>query len=115
LAATLLLFGAALWWFSNPTGRMHVERSSWLVVMLLATFLLSYYGEYGPLTKPALAFPVSDLVELVIGIVCYYWGVASGFVTAELSEIAGVPADLPGGGRPLVGSGVASGAGGGRR
>ncbi len=114
-AATLLLFGAALWWFGNPTGRMHVERSAWLVVMLLATFLLSYYGEYGPLTKPALAFPVSDLVELVIGIVCYYWGVASGFVTAELSEIAGVPADLPGGGRPLVGSGVASGAGAGRR
>ncbi len=95
-AATLVVFAVALWWFSNETGRMHIARSTWLIVMLLATFLVSYYGEYGPLTKPALPFPVSDIVEIALGIVCYYWGVASGFVTEELSEIVGVPADAPG-------------------
>ena len=93
-AATLVVFTAAVWWFSNATGRMHVERSAWLIAMLLVTFLISYYGEYGPLTKPALAFPVSDIVEIAVGIVCDYWGVASGFVSEELSEIAGVPADV---------------------
>jgi amino acid transporter len=94
-AGTLIAFFVALWLLSNEVGRMHVERSAWLLALLLVTFLISYYGEYGPLSKPSLAFPVSDIVEAVVGLVCYYWGIASGFVTDELSEIAGVPADLP--------------------
>jgi amino acid transporter len=95
-AATLIVFTVALWWFSNPVGRLHIDRSAWLIAMLLVTFLISYYGEYGPLGKPPLGFPVSDIVEIAVGVVCYYWGVASGFVTEELSEIAGVPMDAPG-------------------
>ena len=102
-AATLIVFSAALWYLSNDVGRMHVERSAWLLAVLLATFLVSYFGEYGPLKTPALAFPASDIVEIVIGIVCYYWGVASGFVTQELSEIASVPVTEPrSGGTPRL-------------
>ncbi len=89
LAATLVVFSALVWWFSNETGRKHVERSAWLLALLLATLLISYYGEYGPLSHPSLAFPVSDLLELLVGIGCFYWAVASGFVTQEIAEIAG--------------------------
>lgn len=111
-AGTVIVFSVVLWFMSNETGRMHIERSAWLIALLLVTFLVSYYGEYGPLSKPSLAFPVSDLVEVVVGLAAYYWGVASGFVTEELSEIAGVPATVPGHrmGTPQIGQHGASGA-----
>ena len=96
LAAILIVFSAVVWWFSNPTGRLHVERSAWLIGLLLATLLIVYYSEYGPLDNPPLPFPASDILELVVGLICYYWGVASGFVTDELSEITGVPAEVRG-------------------
>ena len=96
LAATLIVFSALVWWFSNSTGRLHVERSAWLIGLLLVTLLIVYNSEYGPLSSPSLPFPVSDILEVVVGVVCYYWGVASGFVTDELSEITGVPAEVRG-------------------
>jgi len=85
-AATLIAFSLALWWLSTPIGRQHIQPSAWLVCLLLATSLLSYYGEYGPLKPPALAFPQSDLLALVLGIGFYYWAVASGFATRGISD-----------------------------
>lgn len=98
-AATLIVFAVALWLMSNPTGRLHIERSAWLLFLLLGTFLISYFGEFGPLSKPVLPFPVSDLAEVVLGLVSYAWAVASGFVTQELADISGTPAEVPGEGR----------------
>jgi len=71
LNATLITFSLALWWLSTPIGRQHIQRSAGLVCLLLAALLLSYYGESGPLKPPALAFPQSDLLELVLGIGFY--------------------------------------------
>ncbi len=103
MAATIIVFAAVMWWFSNPIGRMHIERSAWLLALVLVTYLISYVGEYGPLKNPTLAFPASDILEIVVGLVCYYWGVASGFVTEELSEIASIPMTEPrGGGTPQL-------------
>ncbi len=99
-AASVIGFAAVLWWLASPVGRQHIEHSAWLLFLLLATFLLSYYGEYGPLKNPALPFPVSDFIEIVLGLVSYYWAVASGFATQELTEITGRPAEEPREGRP---------------
>ncbi len=95
-AATLIVFSAILWWLSSSTGRQHVARSTWLLFMLLGTFLLSYYGEYGPLKPAPIPFPVSDLLEVTLGLVAYYWGVASGFATDELQVIIGGEQTKPG-------------------
>lgn len=91
-AGVIVLFSAAVWWLSDATGRTHVARSAWFITLLLGTFALSYYGEYGPLTPPAIAFPLSDVLEIALGIACFYWGVASGFATDELREITEAPA-----------------------
>jgi amino acid transporter len=95
-AGTLVVFSVILWALSNEDGRKHIERSAWLLFLLLGTFLVSYIGEYGPLSKPILRFPVSDLMEIVLGLVSYYWAVASGFVTEELRAIVGQPIEETG-------------------
>ncbi len=95
-AGSLIAFTIILWVLSSPRGRFHIERSAWLLFLLIATYLVSYLGEYGPLASPALRFPVSDLLEVGIGLVGYYWATASGFVTEELGEITGQPVEEPG-------------------
>ncbi|MBB2890991.1 APC family permease [Flexivirga oryzae] len=98
-AAALIIFSALLWVFSNSTGRLHIERTAWLLWLLLGTLVVSYYGVYGPLQDPSLGFPWGSLIELVLGITAYLWGVRSGFATDEMKDIVesnaagGSPAD----------------------
>lgn len=75
---------ALLWALAGAEGRRHTGRGFWLVFLLLATLGLSYVGEFGPLKH--FAFPVGTLLELAVGLVAYYWGVASGFATEGLRE-----------------------------
>ncbi|HZU18165.1 MAG TPA: APC family permease [Candidatus Dormibacteraeota bacterium] len=86
-SAAVLFFCIGLWALCNQEGRRHVQRSAWLIFLILATFPLSYWGEYGPLPNPALGFPWGTLVEVGVGIVAYVWGAFSGFATEELKEI----------------------------
>ncbi len=85
--AEVLLFTAIAWALSGPDGKRSVVSGLWFLFLVMGLFLLSYYGGYGPLTKPPLAFPVDNLVALVIGLVSFYWGVASGFRTEEIQAI----------------------------
>ncbi|HUY53963.1 MAG TPA: hypothetical protein VMV23_02260, partial [Candidatus Nanopelagicaceae bacterium] len=87
LLGLVLAFGLILWWRSPAEGRRHVASGLWVVGMLFAILLVSHYGEYGPLAKPPLRFPFSDLVVLAIGIEAYYWGQSSGFATREIDEL----------------------------
>lgn len=96
--ASLIIFSASLWVCSNATGRLHIERTAWLLWLLLATLPISYYGAYGPLKNPPLGFPWGTLVELALGITAYVWGVRSGFETEEIKDIV----DSTTGGQPLV-------------
>lgn len=86
-ALEVILFSVAVWWLSAPEGKQTVTRAAWLLFLILATYLLSYYGAYGPKSTPTISFPLDDIIELAIGLVGYYWGVASGYETAELNEI----------------------------
>jgi amino acid transporter len=90
LSAAVLFFCVALWAASTAEGRHHIVRTAWLIWMLLATLPVSYYGEYGPLAHPLLVFPYGTLVEVGVGIITYYWGVSSGFLTEEVKEIIAV-------------------------
>lgn len=59
----------------------------WLVVSLLAVYLPSYYGGFGPEKSPPLPFPWGTLITVGIGLVAFGWGVLSGFNTDEFQEI----------------------------
>lgn len=86
-AGSVLVYTGGLWLMCSTEGRRHVQSGFWLVVLLLATFLVSYYGEFGPVKNSPLRFPWGSLIEAAMGLFIYYWGVASGFATAELGEI----------------------------
>ncbi|TWP33678.1 APC family permease [Leekyejoonella antrihumi] len=86
-AAALIIFCVLLWALCTPVGRLHIERSAWLLWLLLGTLPISYYGFYGPLKNPPLAFPWGTLIEIVLAISAYFWGVRSGFETDEIKDI----------------------------
>ncbi len=97
-SAAVVFFCVALWALSNREGRLHVRNTAWLIWLLLATFPLSYWGNYGP--APHLRFPWDTLVEVGVGLVTFYWGVASGFLTQEMRELSGAVRALKEPGEP---------------
>jgi amino acid transporter len=85
------------WWLCDPVGRRHVAASSWLIGLLLATFTVSYYGEYGPSSAAPLPFPYGTLIMIGVSALCFLWAVRSGFATEEIRAI--VATEGPGTGR----------------
>jgi amino acid transporter len=89
-SAAVLFFCGGLWLLASREGRLHVQRSAWLVWLLLATFPLSYWGQYGPTKAPLLGgFPWDTLIEAAVGLAAFAWGARSGF---ETDGIAGIVA-----------------------
>lgn len=87
LSAAVVFFCLGLWLLSSKECRYHVQRTAWLIWMMLALFPASYFGAFGPLKHPPLPFPWMTLVVVGIGLVAYYWAVASGFYTEQLRDI----------------------------
>ncbi|MFE7420049.1 APC family permease [Rhodococcus sp. NPDC057529] len=98
MTAALLGFVLALRVASTPAGRRHLDAGVWLIATLLATLLVSYYGEFGPLDEPPLADSWDLPVVIALALVSYVWAVRSGFHTEQLdaaladSEFAVEPA-----------------------
>lgn len=86
-ATLTIVFFAALWFISSKEGRQHVHATWWLVFLMLASLVVSYFGYYGPLTDPILTFPWGTVAIILVGIVAYIWGVRTGFETEEIKEI----------------------------
>jgi len=88
-AAAVYAFVGFCWWFGSSEGRHLINRSWWLITFILAEFCLSYYSSFGVLAKPPapLRFPYDTLWALLIGLICFYWAVASGFETDEIKAI----------------------------
>ncbi|MGH7758687.1 MAG: APC family permease [Candidatus Dormibacteria bacterium] len=80
-------FTGLLWYACNEEGRKAVQSSWWLIYFLLAVFGISYYGSYGPLKVPGIAFPGDLLVVIMVGLLAYGWAVRSGYATADLQAI----------------------------
>ncbi len=83
----LVVFSLVVWASSGPEGKQAVNRSWWLIFFSMGTLFLSYYGGFGPLKTPVIAFPLDTVLAIVIGLISYYWGVASGYVTPEMQQI----------------------------
>lgn len=88
-AVAVYAFAGLCWLFGSSEGRHLINRSWWLITFILAEFCLSYYSSFGVLAKPPapLRFPYDTLWALLIGLVCFYWAVASGFETDEIKAI----------------------------
>lgn len=87
-AALLLGYCAVLWFLSNKECRRHIKTNWWLIWLILATMLVSYFGFYGPFKAEApLIFPWGTFVEIGVGIVAYIIGINTGFESDEIKEI----------------------------
>jgi amino acid transporter len=97
LSATVIGFCVVLWLIGNAQCKKHVASTAWLIFMLLAVLPDSYYGQFGPYAngKAPLVFPWGTLIAVGIGLITYYWGVASGFNTEELQQIVASTAPEP--------------------
>jgi amino acid transporter len=87
MAVEVALFTGLCWLFSNQRGRKEVWRAAWLEFLILGVFALSYFGSYGPLPKPAVGFPWDSVLAMVLGLIVFFWGVASGFLTEEIEAV----------------------------
>lgn len=97
-SAAVVFFCVALWLMCNSEGRKHIQSAAWIIWLLLATLPLSFFAFYGPSDHSPIAFPWGTVIEIGIGIVAYFWGVASGFATDEIKSI--VAAEAAGGAEP---------------
>jgi len=89
VAISVYGFTALCWLFGNKEGRNLIVRSIWLITYILAEVLLSYYGAFGVTSHipKLLTFPIDTIWALVIGLICYYWAVFSGYETDEIRAI----------------------------
>ncbi len=87
MAALCVGFLVAMHLISNEEGRRHLIGGHWLVFLLLGLLTASAIGEYGPLSAPWLTFPADSLSAVVVGIIAFYWGTATGFRTPAIEEL----------------------------
>ncbi|MFG2805861.1 APC family permease [Streptomyces sp. DT199] len=83
LAATVVAMRGA----ADAEGRAEIDATWWLLALVMALFLLSRYGAYGPRPTPALGFPYDSAVAVVIGLTGYYWARRSGYRTPDLRAL----------------------------
>lgn len=104
MSAAVIFYSVGLWWISNKEGRQHVASTGWLIIMLLALFPLEHWtSAVGAQPSEPVSFAWGSVIAAIVGLVCYFWGVRSGFLTDELRDIldnapsvsAATPAESP--------------------
>ncbi|MHB1509521.1 MAG: hypothetical protein ACYCST_06280 [Acidimicrobiales bacterium] len=95
-AAAVYVFTGLCWLFGNAEGRRLINRSWWLITYILAEFLLSYYSSFGVTAKQPkpLTFPFDTCWALLIGLICFYWAVQSGYEPDEIRAITATGSGL---------------------
>lgn len=89
-------FSAICWLFGTSVGKRLIASSIWLITLIFANVLLSYYSSFGvTATQPhLLQFPYDTTWALVIGLIIYYWSVRSGFETDGIRAITATGSGL---------------------
>ena len=87
LAVEVLLFSGYLWFACVPEKRHEITSSAWLLVLLFGLYLLTYFGAFGPLKTPILAFPLDTIIAAIFSLIIFYWAVAAGHSTPEIEAI----------------------------
>jgi amino acid transporter len=83
-----------LYFRAKPASRIHIRAGVWLPVWMVAFYVLSYLGAFGPTwaggTYPnavMITFPTDNYIAIAIAVVVFIWGALSGFETEEIKAI----------------------------
>jgi amino acid transporter len=87
MTLAVVAFMAALYAVSNRDGRRQLQRGAWIVATFMLTLLVSYLGQFGPMTDPALGGQSDLLVMTLVAIGTFVWAVRSGGPTDELDQV----------------------------
>ncbi len=87
ISAEIVAYALAAYFLSNAEGRRAVNAGWWFLFLTLGLYLLSYFGAYSVFKHAPIPFPWDNLIAIAIGLVAYYWGVASGYQTEEMRRI----------------------------
>ncbi|MGC9208664.1 MAG: hypothetical protein ACP5GH_02240 [Nitrososphaeria archaeon] len=87
LVVLLIAYISVNYYAINENGRKHVRSGLWIVALLVALILISFFGPYGPLESPLITFPEDNLVAIAIGIIFYLWSVRVSFFTEDLEAV----------------------------
>jgi len=71
----------------KPEYKKALGASYWLIVLMFATYLISFIGAFGPLSSPLIPFPYDNIVEIVIGLIIFYWAIRVSYRTEELEKV----------------------------
>lgn len=78
-------FVAALYAISNEEGRKHIRSGLWVLVALIGTMFLAYFGDSGP--QPVLTGGTDALAVVALAVGTYLWAVKSGYRTWEMNQV----------------------------
>ncbi len=87
LFVEVVAFAGALYALANAAGKREIIAGAWFVGFLFLTYLLSYFGAFGPLAHPRIAFPLDTVLAALLGLAAYYAAVVSGYRTADIAAI----------------------------
>jgi amino acid transporter len=82
-----LLMGLGIFMISNSRGaypESDVRQGIWIVTYSVALTVVSYMGSYGIRLIP---LPFDFLLVGILSVICFYWGVRSGYKTDRLRRI----------------------------
>ena len=85
LAAFLLGLGIFLFYhFRGAYPQSDISRGIWIVTFSICLTIISYLGSYGIGVIP---LPYDFLAVGLLAILCYFWGIRSGYKTDQLARI----------------------------
>ncbi|TKI07787.1 APC family permease [Martelella alba] len=77
----------------NDRFSQELSGAWWLLAYYIGVFLISRFGTYGG--TGAIGAPLDSVLIIALGLVCYYWGIASSLVEPAItSEAEEVPLDI---------------------
>jgi uncharacterized membrane protein len=92
LAVETLLYSAYIWLATERSKRHDILASAWFFVLVFGIYLVSHFGAFGPFgtkspTAAPIPFPRNMVVIIIFSLIIFYWVVASGYKTQELTDI----------------------------
>ena len=85
IAAMLITNMAFLLTSVPPDVKKEISAGWWLIGLILAIYVLSYFGGFGLYT--VIPFPYDTIVTAIVVLGFYFWAVKSGFRTEAIEEI----------------------------